>query len=178
MAINILTKGLKYLEIPPFYKENIPHLGNSFCIFKFFFYIDKKITFPRILHKPVGSHFTPVIWWLDDDGNVHRQKLWISRHLVLYEGKYDNHIIKNTFAIEIWPDVGVSVVSFPGMNLETSFMVIPEIGCPVDFLTAADYNFILGTDPVMDVGTYTWNGVRGDSWSVDPYGFTTFNEGA
>jgi len=176
MSIKILTKGLKFLELPAFTITDIPQLGNSFCIRKYFYTIDKRITFPRILNKPTGVYFTPVIWWLDD-GEVRRKKLWKSSELVLYTPNYSSHVIEHSFAIEIWPDIGVGTLTFAGMNLETSYMIIPTIGCPVDLNTSTDYTYALGTDPVMDVGNNIWNAVEGDYWTVGAYGATTFNEG-
>ena len=177
MSINILTKGLKYLEVPPFTFNNIPQLGNSYAYAKFFYTTTKRISFPRILNKPVGGYFTPVLWWKNLLGAVGRRKLWTNNRLVLYEPYYDGAIMRFTFAIEIWPDVGVLNVHSDGLVLETSYMVIPEVGCPPELLVAADYLYTLGTDPVMDVGNNTWNAVEGDYWTVNDLGFTTFVEG-
>lgn len=182
-AANYERKGNKYLSIPAFSVTGIADIANAentkttgtYVVKKFFFTLSNNISFPEILVKPSGVNFLPVLWWIDDNDVVQRRKLWVDNDVSLYATLYTGEKLPGTFAIEIWPQDGETTISFAGLDLATSTLIFPTRGsCPADLSGADNYTYTLGTDPIMDVDTYTWSGVDGDYWLVDSLGFTTF----
>lgn len=182
MSISYLTSAFKYIVIPAFSVSGITDVKNisntkttaSYVVKKYFYTVTGNISFPRILIKPSGADFIPVLWWIDGSDNVQRRKLWVDDSVSLYATLYTGEKLPNSFAIEIWPQDDASEIVFLGMQLETSHIITPAVGCPSNISIADTYSYELGTDPLMDVDTYTWSGVDGDYWTVDSLGYTTF----
>lgn len=164
-------KQNKVLYIPAFSVTDIPWLGASYCVIKFFYSISNNISFPQIFTNNGEYNFVPVLWWIDDDDVIHRYKLWHDDDMLLYCPVYNGERLPLQFAIEIYPlHEETTVTLSEPLRILTSILVAPGTPCFTDAELTLNNETNEGTDYQYDLETYTWSGTDGDYFTnLEPF---------
>jgi len=174
-SVSYKQKVHRYIYVPAFTVSDIPAApGASWCVEKFFFTLPSKISFPQILQPPTGCNYTLVLWWIDDEGNAQRRKLWVETTHTLYCEQYAQEILPLEFAIEVWQFPSETDITAAELPIATSLLQSPSARCFDLTSTAYDFDYVDGTDYIYDLANYIWSGIDGDYWVNGEYGATTF----